>query len=537
MSQGLPRIDLDALPPDVRAAVAAHVAALHAEQAARAHLEAEMADLAARNERLEHLVRELQRARFGKSSEKFSPDQLALTFEDIEIAIGEAREAHDRTGAGRRRQSKEQADNGEGRRALPKDLPRIETVIEPDSVTCPCGCGDMVKIGQDISERLDIVPAQLRVLVTIRPRYACPKGRAGVAQARAKPHLIEGGLPTEALIAHIITAKYAEHMPLYRQWQGFKRSGVTLDRSVLADWVGRASFHLAPIVARMAELMKQSGKLFLDETTAPVLDPGRGRTKTGYLWALARDDRPWGGADPPGVVFHYAPGRAGKHAEAILEGFDGVLQIDGYSGYNRLARPDRRGGQPVVLAHCWSHARREIIKAAPSQGSPVADALLRRIASLYAVEKEIRGQPPEHRRAVRQVRSQPLVDELGVWIAEQRARLSRKSKMGTALAYIANHWERLCVFLDDGRVEMDSNPVENLIRPLTLNRKNALFAGHDEGGASWARIASLVETCKLNGVDPYAYLRSTLEALAAGHPHTRLDELLPWWFASPDPQA
>jgi transposase len=537
MSQGLPRIDLDALPPDVRAAVAAHVAALHAEQAARAHLEAEMADLAARNERLEHLVRELQRARFGKSSEKFSPDQLALTFEDIEIAIGEAREAHDRTGAGRRRQSKEQADNGEGRRALPKDLPRIETVIEPDSVTCPCGCGDMVKIGQDISERLDIVPAELRVLATIRPRYACPKGRAGVAQAKAPPRLIEGGLPTEALIAHIMAAKYAEHMPLYRQWQVFTRRGVTLDRSVLADWIGRASFHLTPIVARMAELLKRSGKLFLDETTAPVLDPGRGRTKTGYLWALARDDRPWGGADPPGVVFHYAPGRGGIHAETILEGFDGILQVDGYSGYDRLARPDRSGGQPVLLAHCWSHARREIIKATPKNGSPVAEEALRRIASLYAIEKEIRGHSPGHRRAKRRARSRPIIDKLRSWIGEQRARLSRKSPMGKALTYIANHWEGLCVFLDDGRVEMDSNPVENLIRPLTLNRKNALFCGHDEGGASWARIASLVETCKLNGVDPYAYLRATLEAIAAGHPQSRLDELLPWAFTSSTPRS
>jgi len=390
----------------------------------------------------------------------------------------------------------------------------------------------MVRIGEDISERLDIVPAELRVLVTIRPRYACPKGRSGVAQAKAPARLIEGGLPSEALIAHIVAAKYCEHLPLYRQWQQFKRRGVILDRSVLADWVGRASFHLTPIVARMAELLKQSGKLFLDETTAPVLDPGRGRTKTGYLWALARDDRSWGGVDPPGVVFHYAPGRGGIHGEEILEGFDGILQVDGYSGYRRLARPERRGGQPLVLAHCWSHARREVIKATPAKGSPVADELLRQIASLYAIEKEIRGQSPERRLRERQARSRPIVEKLGTWIGEQRARLSRKSPMGSALAYIANHWDGLCVFLEDGRVEMDNNPVENLIRPLALNRKNALFCGHDEGGASWARIASLVETCKLNDVDPYAYLRDTLEVIAAGHPQSRLDELLPWAFTS-----
>jgi len=541
MSQGLPRLDLDGLPPETRAAVAAHLEALSlqarqldAERAARVHLEAEMQELKARTERLEHLLRELQRARFGKSSEKLDPDQLALSFEDIEIAIGEVREADDRARP-EKRQAKEQSGTREGRRALPKDLPRIERVIEPESLACPCGCGEMIRIGEDVSERLDIVPAELRVLVTIRPRYACPKGRSGVAQAKAPARLVEGGLPTEALIAHIMAAKYCEHLPLYRQWQQFKRRGVTLDRSVLADWVGRASFHLTPIVARMAELLKQSGKLFLDETTAPVLDPGRGRTKTGYLWALARDDRPWGGTDPPGVVFHYAPGRGGIHGEKILEGFDGILQVDGYSGYRRLARPERHGGQPLVLAHCWSHARREVIKATPGKGSPVAEELLKQIARLYAIEKEIRGQPPEQRLKERQDRARPIVGNLESWIGEQRARLSRKSPMGGALAYIANHWDGLRVFLEDGRVEMDNNPVENLIRPLALNRKNALFCGHDEGGASWARIASLVETCKLNGVDPYAYLRDTLEAIAAGHPQSRLDDLLPWAFTPRHP--
>jgi transposase len=529
MSQAFPSLDLDSLPPPVRAALEAQARELEGERAARAHLEAEVQELAAHNTRLEHLVRELQRARFGRKSEKLDADQLALTFEDIEIAIGEAEEAQEQS-TSRARTPRSKPKSGGASRSLPKDLPRIEKVIEPESRACPCGCGEMVKIGEDVSERLDIVPAQLRVLVTIRPKYACPKARAGVVQARAEPRLIEGGLPTEALIAHIMIAKYADHMPLYRQWQGFMRSGVTLDRSVLADWVGRASFHLTPIVARMAEIIKQSGKLFMDETTAPVLDPGRGRTKTGYLWALARDDRPWGGNDPPCVVFHYAPGRGGIHAETILDGFNGVLQVDGYGAYHRLARPKRSGGDPLVLAHCWVHARREVIKATPKKGSPMADEILRRIASLYAIEKEIRGQSPQHRHAVRQERSRPIVDELKVWIRDQRARLSSKSPMGTALAYIANHWDGLCVFLDDGRVEMDTNPVENLIRPLTLNRKNALFCGHDEGGASWARIASLVETCKLNRVNPYDWLRTTLEALAQGHPSSRLNELLPWNF-------
>jgi transposase len=305
-----------------------------------------------------------------------------------------------------------------------------------------------------------------------------------------------------------------------------------IERSTLADWVGRAAFHLAPIVDRMAELLKRSTKLFMDETTAPVLDPGRGKTKTGYLWALARDDRAFGGADPPGVVFRYAPGRGGVHAEQMLAGFDGVLQVDGYAGYNRLEKTDRQGGSPLRLAYCWSHARREVIKAMPEAGSPIGDEILQRIAALYAIEKQIRGASPEVRRATRQERSEPLVADLEAFIRVQRERLSPKSNMGKALAYLANHWEGLCVYLDDGRVEMDSNPVENLIRPLTLNRKNALFAGHDEGAQNWARLASLIGTCKINGVEPFAYMKATLEALATGHRNADIDMLLPWNFSA-----
>lgn len=500
------------------------------ERAARQHLQAENADLKDHVARLEHLVEEFKRAKFGRASEKLDPDQLALLLEDIEVAIGEAEEAE-----ARRTKAAEKPEPARSKRqprGLPKHLPEIERVIEPDSIRCPCGCGDMVRIGEDRSKRLDIVPAQYRALVTVRPRYACPHGRAKVIQAPAPAHLIEGGLPTEAVLAQVIVSKYSEHMPLYRQAQVFARHGVELDRSTLADWVGRASWHLTPVVDRMAALLKRSGKLFMDETTAPVLDPGRGRTKIGYLWALARDDRSWSGADPPGVVFHYAPGRGGKHAEEILQGFDGTLQVDGYSGYRRLSKPTRSGGEPVLLAYCWSHARRMVIKATPKKGSPVADELLRRIARLYGIEKEIRGLAPDERHSVRQERSRPLVAELEAWLRAQRERLSRKSRMGEALAYFIRHWDGLCVFLDDGRIEMDSNPVENLIRPLTLNRKNALFAGHDEGGKSWARLASLIGTCKLNGVEPYAYMKATLEAIAAGHPQARLDELLPWHFVN-----
>jgi transposase len=230
------------------------------------------------------------------------------------------------------------------------------------------------------------------------------------------------------------------------------------------------------------------------------------------------------------VVFHYAPVRAGEHAERLLDGFSGVLQVDGYSGCRRLARPERTGGTPLTLAHCWSHGRREIIKATPKAGSPVADEVLTRIAALYRIEAEIRGQDAEPRRRARQERSRPLVEELGTFLRAQAERLSPKSVMGGAVGYFLNHWTGLCVFLEDGRVELDTNAVENTIRLLALNRKDALFAGHDEGGRTWARISSLIGTCKLNDVEPFAYMTFLLEAIAARHPQARLDELLPWNF-------
>jgi transposase len=542
---------LDSLPADLRAAfevqakaLAERSAELDRERSTRMRLEvetsllaseksalaAENAELKTVNTRLEQLVREFRRARFGPRSEKLDTDQQQLAFEDIEIAIAEVRESVARRTAASREPNAARPQRRS--RALPKDLPRIERVIEPASIACPCGCGDMVKIGEDRTERLDVIPAQLQVIVTIRPRYACPKGRAGVSQAPTPAHLIEAGLPTETLIAQVIVSKYSEHLPLYRQAQVFARHGVPIERSTLADWVGRAAFHLAPIVDRMAELLKRSSKLFMDETTAPVLDPGRGKTKTGYLWALARDDRPFGGADPPGVVFRYAPGRAGLHAEEMLAGFDGVLQVDGFAGYNRLQRADRQGGSPLRLAYCWSHGRREVIKAIPEAGSPIGEEILQRIAAIYAIEKQIRGSSLAQRRAVRQERAKPLIAELEAFIRVQRERLSPKSNMGQALAYLANHWEGLCVYLDDGRAEMDNNSVENLIRPLALNRKNSLFAGHDEGAQNWARLASLVATCKLNGVEPFAYMKATLEALAAGHRNADIDMLLPWNFGA-----
>ena len=522
MDVNLGKAGLSSLPPSLRALFEGQQAALEASRAEVASLSGRNQHLEDQNRRLEHLVWEMRRAVYGRKSEKLDPGQLQLAFEDLEAAVAEAEEAAPPSAGTAPRRKRRAAERNIGH--LPTHLPRSERVIEPESTQCPCGCGEMTRIGEDRTERLDIVPAQLQVIVTVRPKYACRKCQEGVTQAEAPAYLIEGALPTEGAIAHVLVSKYTDHCPLYRQSQIYARSGLELHRSTLAGWVGKAAFHLKPVVDRLASELKRSGKLFMDETRAPVLDPGRGRTKTGWLWVLARDDRSWGGPDPPGVVYFYAPGRGGEHAERFLKGFKGILQVDGYSGYNRLDGPD------VRRAYCWGHARRKVHNVFESTGSKVAAEGLRRIAEFYAIEASIRGAAPGRRLAERQARTAPLMDEFGVWLTEQRARVSAKSSLGEALAYIARHWDGLRVFLDDGRVEMDSNAVENRIRPQALTRKNALFAGHDEGAKAWAHIASLCETAKLNGVEPYAYLKATLEAIASGHPASRIDELLPWAF-------
>ncbi len=273
--------------------------------------------------------------------------------------------------------------------------------------------------------------------------------------------------------------------------------------------------------------LKASPKLFADETTAPVLDPGRGRTKLGQLWAYARDDRPWGGADPPGVVYVYAPDRKAERPISHLVGFKGILQVDGYGGYRVLAE---RGS--VQLAFCWSHVRRRFYELAAAGPAPIASEALERIAGLYAIEKEIRGRSADERRAMRQDRSRPIIDDLEPWLRAKLALISQKTKLAEAIRYALSRWVGLTRFLDDGRIEIDSNVVERSIRPIALNRKNALFAGSDGGGEHWAVIASLIETCKLNGIDPFAYLKDVISKIVNGHSNSHIDELLPWAYAA-----
>jgi transposase len=478
-------------------------------------------------DRLRHLLRELQRARFGRSSERLDPDQLQLALEEIEQAVARAEaELAKHTAAPAKSRPPRQGE----RPSLPAHLPRIEVVIAPEDTACPCCKGPMHVIGEEKSERLDVIPAQHRVLVTRRPKYACRACSGAVVQAPAPERLIKGGLPTEAMVAHVLVSKYAWHLPLYRQAQMLASQGIVIDRATLAFWVGYAGAELAPVVARLRAILLASVKLAVDETPVPVLDPGRGRTKVGYFWSMARDDRPWGGSEPPAVAYTYAPGRGAQHALALLAGYRGMVQCDGYAAYKQLA-DSRRAGGPVTLAFCWAHWRRRFYEIAKAGPAPIASEALERIAALYAIETTIRGRSAEDRVAVRQAQSKPLVEALKAWLEGELVRVSGKSVIANAIRYGLKHWDGLVRFLDDGRIELDTNVVERSIRPIALNRKNALFAGCDQGAENWACIASLIETCKLSGVDPQAYLTDVLTRLVNLWPASRIDELMPWAWA------
>jgi transposase len=504
--------------------------ARHAEELAAARGEAaklaEARDQAhSEIERLQAIVKALQRHQFGRRSERLDPEQLALALEDVEQTLAGAQaaaEKDDKAAQTKTSSRRRQINRG----ALPPHLPREEIVIDVADKTCACCGGLKHQIGEDVSERLDVIPAQLKVIVTRRPKYACRACAGEVSQAPVPERLIENGIPTEALVAHVLVAKYADHTPLYRQAQIYARQGVTLDRSTLADWVGRAAFALRPVHARLLERLKQSSNLFADETTAPVLDPGRGSTKKGQLWAYARDQRPWAGPDPPGVAYVYAPDR--KHARPAehLTGFSGTLQVDGYGAYADLAEKGE-----VALAFCWSHVRRGFYELQTgTTPTPIASEALVRIAALYAVEADIRGLTPDERRQVRQRRTKPIIEALRAWLEAKLATVSGKSTIAKAIRYALSRWDGLVRFLDDGRIEIDSNVVERAIRPIALGRKNHLFAGSDGGGEHWAVLASLIETCKMNDVDPEAYLREVLTKIVARHPISRIDQLLPFAY-------
>jgi transposase len=512
------------LPTDIEA-LHALVAAMRTE---RDSALAERDNALSQIDRLRHLLRQLQRAQFGRRSEKLDPEQLLLALEDIEQAVAANEAADDKKDAAgaRARAEKRRANRG----GLPAHLPRLDVTIEPEDTNCPCCQAPMQMIGEDASQRLDVIPAQFRVIVTHRPKYACRACEKAVVQAPATERLIKGGLPTEAMVAHVLVAKYAWHLPLYRQAQMLLAQGIDIKRAILAFWVGYAAAELMPLYLRLRELILASGKIAIDETVVPVLDPGRGRTKKGYFWAVARDDRPWSGSDPPAVAYSYAPGRGAVHALKLLDQYRGVVQCDGYAAYKNVA--DAACGEAITLAFCWAHLRRKFFDIAKEGNAPIASEALERIAKLYVIEKTIRGQSAGARRAARQERSMPLVLDLKTWLEQQLARVSGKALIAGAIRYALNHWDGLNRFLDDGRIELDTNVVERSIRPIVLNRKNALFAGHDQGAENWACIASLIETCKLHGVDPQTYFTDVLTKLVNLWPASRLDDLMPWTWAA-----
>jgi transposase len=506
-----------------------------AAQASRADaLEHEIETLRARNadaderiKRLMQILKAYDRARFGRRSEKRGASgpsvdedaQQAFVFEEIETGISALRA---RVGKGRSSNEKRRS---RPRKGFPPHLERVEVVIEPEYLPEHAG-KQKVLIGEDISERLDVIPAKFRVIVTRRPKYAF-KGGDGVIQALAPAHIIESGLPTEALLAQIAVSKYADGLPLYRQEGIYARDLVELDRRLMAQWMGRVGFELEILADHVLSEILKGSRVFADETSLPTLAPGTGSAKKAWLWAYARDDSTFGGSGPPMVAYRFEDSRSGDCVRRHLRGYRGILQVDGYAAYNKLLRKDG-GNDGPRLAGCWAHSRRRFYELHAAGDSRVATTTVERMADLWKLEAEVRSQSPEARAVARQAVSAPIVAELFTLWQQTLPRISGKSKLAEAIRYAIARRQIFERFLTDGLVELDSNIVERAIRPQTITRKNSLFAGSDGGGRTWATIATLLQTCKMNNVDPVAWLTQTLECIANQWPSTEIDALMPW---------
>lgn len=502
-------IDLESLPDDVESLkelVRAHRALLASRDS-----EAQLARLEIEKLRLE--LAKLRRMKFGRSSEKIGQQiaQLELILEELEASEAQLRAAPVALAPRRERP---------GRKPLPDHLPR-ESVLHEPPCQCPACGAAMRKIGEDVSEILERVPAHFKVIRHVRPKLSCTQCDT-IVQEPASSRPIARGLAGPGLLAHVLVSKYADHLPLYRQSQIYAREGVELDRSTLADWVGGTTNLVAPLVAALRQYVLAAAKLHADDTPVPVLEPGRGSTKTGRLWTYVRDDRPAGSAEAPAVWYQYSPDRKGERPRAHLASFRGVLQADGYAGYDQLYADGT-----IVEAACWAHARRHFYDIHVAHQSPLAAEALDRIGALYGIETEIRGKLPDERRMMRQTRAGPLLDDLHAWLHATLARLSAKSELASAIRYALSRWVALTRYRDDGRIEIDNNAAERSLRAAVLGRKNYLFMGSDLGGERAAAMYSLIGTAKLNGLDPEAYLRTVLDRIA-DHPVNQVNALLPW---------
>jgi len=501
-------------------------------------------------ERLRIQLSRLRRWKFGRSSEQLDLQitQLEMTLTALQALAPERSAA---AAAAAKKPARIPRRGHPVRRALPAHLPR-ETVLHVSPAVgngCSCGqCGGKLrKLGEDIAEMLELVPGYFKVIRHVREKHSCPRC-AQIVQAAAPSRPIERGLPGPALLGHVCAGKYCYHQPLYRQSEVYGYAGVPIDRSTLSQWIGAASRLVSPLVQAVRRHVLGGEQLHADETPLPVLDPGRGRTKTGYLWTYVRDERPWGSAMAPAVWFEYSANRKGEHPRRHLHGFSGVVHSDAYSGLNGLfecfdsnkeaSRSEARAGPSrAKRSLCWAHVRRKLHDLYVALNSPIAREGVERIGELYAIEDEIRGLPAQERCRERQQRAAPLLEALRSWFLTKLAQLPRKSELAKAILYAIKpaRWSALIYYCMDGQVEIDNNAAERSLRTVALGRKSYLFAGSDAGGERAAAMYTLIGSCKLNKIDPESYLRYVFERIA-DHPINRIEELLPWNVTLPQIQ-